>query len=259
MPKEESSVYFTRQLDKSRNPNKDFPPFVTKTKKNDVVYPIYTPYDATDTVQGSVWLTDDVDDDGGSAEKGMTAVTPKGVGDFTKKHSFYLVTEESVANGGLDNASPSNLVEGFSSCVKAFSEKSVAGYWGITADGAPPVVFTPDAPEFSFKNQVYFGQKIADDLASNDNRPVFYGGLTLFPAPTISVTAGRDENGESIFEEASFSGHENADITLPYITDDEILALFNGTIGNDTITTVVFSGTEAPPSKGTPGSVYIKY
>lgn len=267
MSKEEENKYFTRQLDKGRNPNQDFPPFVTKTKKDDAVYPLYTPYDATDTVQGSVWLTDDVENSGRNAENGMTAATPEGVKnftkEFTKKYSFYLSTEEDVENDpdAGNGASPSNLEEGTSPYVKVFSDKSVTS-WELDGTGTPPpVVFTPDAPEFSFKNQVYFGKtgnKLEDD---DNNRPIFYGGLTLDPAPTITVTTGRDMNGNDTYAETDFTGNKNVDLTLPYISDDEIAELFNNTVDNDHIivTTVISSGTGEPPSEGAAGSVYIKY
>ncbi len=257
MSKEESSKHFTRQLDKARNPNENFPPFVAKTERNETIYPLYTPYDATDTVQGSVWLTDDIESSGKSAKAGMTAVTPKGAKDFTKNHSFYLGIEESVDNS-VDAASPSNLRSGTSPYVKAFSESSV------TTDGTSttpvPVVFTQDASGFSFKNQVYFG-KIGDKLGENEKMPIFYGGLALDPAPTITVTTGRDTDGNDTHAEASFTGNENVDLTLPYISNDEIASLFNGTIDSDhvIITTVITSGTDEPPATGAAGSVYIKY
>ena len=262
MSSEGSSIYFNRQTDKDRTPNIDFPPFVTKTKKNEVIYPIYTPYDATDAVQGAVWLTDDVEDSGKNAKNGMTAATPNGVKDFTKKHSFYLSTEEDVDNSSDVNngASPSNKSAGTSRYVKVFSDNSVAN-WELDESGArPPVVFTPDAPEFSFKNQIYFG-KTGDKLGENEKTPIFYGGLTLDPAPAITVTTGRDVEGNDTHAEVNFTGNENVDLTLPYISDDEIAQIFNSTIDNDhvIITTVVTSGTGEPPSEGVAGSVYIKY
>lgn len=266
MSSEGSSIYFNRQIDQDRTPNTDFPPFVAKTKKNETVYPIYTPYDATDVVQGAVWLTDDVEGSEKNAENGMTAVTPKGAKDYTesytKEHSFYLGTEELVDNDA-DGASPSNKSDGVSSYVKAFSAKSVKD-WEVDSSGAkPPVVFTPDAPELSFKNQVYFG-KIGTGLGENEKTPVFYGGLTLSPAPTISITTGgrdTDADGNAVHAEADFTGDSNVDLNLPFISDDEIKNLFESTIDNDhvIITTVVSSGTDEPPSTGTAGSVYIKY
>lgn len=263
MSNEGSSIYFNRQTDPGRTPNTDFPPFVTKTRKNETIYPVYTPYDATSTVQGVVWLTDDVESSGKNAENGMTAVTPKGTKDYTesciKKHSFYLGTEESVEND-TDDASPSNKSDGTSFHVKAFSAKSITS-WELDESGTtPPVVFTPDAPELSFKNQVYFG-KIGTELGKSEKTPIFYGGLALDPAPTITISTGRDAEGNDTHAEVNFTGNENVDLTLPYISDDEIAQIFNSTVDNDhvIITTVVTSGAGEPPSEGVAGSVYIKY
>ncbi len=74
-------TYGKRQIKNNRVPNTDLLPFVAKTKKNGTVYPIYLPYDATDSVQGVVWLSDNLSSK--KASNGMTAITPAGVKDNT--------------------------------------------------------------------------------------------------------------------------------------------------------------------------------
>lgn len=80
----------SRARDNDRTPNEDLPPFVAKTQVEikDLTYqaPLYTPYDATDQIQGVTWLTDELTvktpiskDDNKTAETGMTAMTPQGV------------------------------------------------------------------------------------------------------------------------------------------------------------------------------------
>lgn len=84
----------TRATNNSRTPNTNLPPFVAKTEIKDpdpsshLLYdvPLYTPYDATDKVQGATWLTDKLTvknplskSDNKNAATGMTAMTPQGV------------------------------------------------------------------------------------------------------------------------------------------------------------------------------------
>ena len=76
-----SDTYGKRQIKNNRVPNTDLLPFVAKTKKNGTVYPVYLPYDATNSVQGVVWLSDSLSSK--KASNGMTAMTPAGVKDNT--------------------------------------------------------------------------------------------------------------------------------------------------------------------------------
>lgn len=102
-----------------RNPNQDFPPFVAKTQYTDAqgqnhTVPLYTPYDATDKVQGVSWLTDNLSlvNDNPSASNGMTAMTPAGV-----RKNALCVTR---SNGNI-------IIEGSKSTDISFSGKMTIG------------------------------------------------------------------------------------------------------------------------------------
>lgn len=75
-------------------------PFTSKVLINNEWVPVYTPYDATDKVQGISWLTDEIKDASGNvfdAATGKTAVSPKGVSKFVGDNA--LVKDPSTYPG----------------------------------------------------------------------------------------------------------------------------------------------------------------
>lgn len=85
------------------NSKEEFPPFVAKTKIDETEWPLYIPFDATDQTQGVVWLSDSLAKEEG-ADRGMTAMTPKGVKDntlvATKNSAGQKVSTESIVFKG---------------------------------------------------------------------------------------------------------------------------------------------------------------
>lgn len=56
-------------------------PFTAKYNYSGELFPVYAPYDASESREGIVWLTDNIGDSPKDSINGMTAVTPKGVAD----------------------------------------------------------------------------------------------------------------------------------------------------------------------------------
>lgn len=85
------------------NSKEEFPPFIAKTKIDETEWPLYIPFDATDQTQGVVWLSDSLAKEEG-ADRGMTAMTPKGVKDntlvATKNSAGQKVSTESIVFKG---------------------------------------------------------------------------------------------------------------------------------------------------------------
>lgn len=82
------------------NSKEEFPPFIAKTKIDETEWPLYIPFDATDQTQGVVWLSDSLAKEEG-ADRGMTAMTPKGVKDNTLVATKNSTTEQKVSTENI--------------------------------------------------------------------------------------------------------------------------------------------------------------
>lgn len=94
------SRHWSNNKTRPANSKEEFPPFIAKTKIDETEWPLYIPFDATDQTQGVVWLSDSLTKEEG-ADRGMTAMTPKGVKDNTLVATKNDVTGQKVSTENI--------------------------------------------------------------------------------------------------------------------------------------------------------------
>lgn len=179
------SRHWSKNKTRPANSQEEFPPFIAQTKIDDTVWPLYIPFDATDKTQGVVWLSDSLAKEE-SADRGMTAMTPKGVKEntlvATKNDAEQKVsTENIVFNGNIKFggtvtgiASPKLVVKIANKNVLPTDETNyILGSGSIENDvvtvpiGMLPLNMIPSLTEDKLPNNIS-GSKIADGTITDD-------------------------------------------------------------------------------------------
>lgn len=232
------------------NSKEEFPPFIAKTKVDETEWPLYIPFDATDQTQGVVWLSDSLAKEEG-ADRGMTAMTPKGVKDNTlvattvngvKTSSENILFSGNITfTGQVSGAGSSdkpggninNLVVNIANAnLLSTDPKYFLGTGRIQNDvvtvpiGMLPLNMIPSLTEDKLPNNIS-GSKIANGTITSDK--------------ILSI------NGNKI-EDSTISGDkisiiDGSKIKDGTITNDKISSIHgskieNGTIDNEKISTI---------------------
>lgn len=234
------------------NSKEEFPPFIAKTKIDETEWPLYIPFDATDQTQGVVWLSDSLAKEEG-ADRGMTAMTPKGVKDNTLVATKNSATEQKVStenilfSGNIEFGgkvtgitSPDSPGGNIKNLVVKIANKNVLptdinyilGTGSIQNDvvtvpiGMLPLNMIPVLTEDKLPNNIS-GSKIANGTITSDK--------------ISSINGNKIEDGTISGDKISIiDGSKIKDGT---ITNDKISSIHgskieNGTIDNEKISTI---------------------